>query len=114
LVYKDADSDVSMSEQGSDDESGEYDSEEEIKEIPIGGSTKRRHIDEDNEFGMEGLDDSVSGSEGSEQDDGDAEEGEDDVSFDSQQEDGDLDRLAGSGDDGMQIDSDMDSEDLVR
>ena len=81
LIYKDAESDVSMSEGDEDDEEeGEFDSEEEIKEIPIGGS-KRRHMDDD-ELGSDALDDSVSSSGDDGRDDGAAEEGED-MSFDS-------------------------------
>jgi len=81
LVYKDAESDVSMSEGNDDDEEEEeFDSEEEIKEIPIGGS-KRRHI-EDDDLGSHSLDDSVSSSDSDGNVDDGAEEGEE-MSFDS-------------------------------
>ena len=43
LVYKDAESDASMSEGEGDEEEGELDSEEEIKEITI--ESKRQKID---------------------------------------------------------------------
>jgi hypothetical protein len=81
LIYKDAESDVSMSEGADNDkEEEEFDSEEEIKEIPIGGS-KRRHMDED-DLGSQSLDDSVSSSGSDGYDDGAADEGED-MSFGS-------------------------------
>ena len=82
LIYKDAESDVSMSEGADNDkEEEEFDSEEEIKEIPIGGS-KRRHMDDD-DLGSQSLDDSVSSSGSDGYDDGAADVGED-MSFGSQ------------------------------